>query len=205
MAPIALSITFGTLNFSGVTRQSGNLFPGSLRRHGTSLYRFSSSQGKRIRCAISSSTNNNGGVAEVSESESVRRVHAWPDYKKPRVCILGGGFGGLYTALKLESLFWPDNKKPQVLLVDQSEHFVFKPMLYELLSGEVDAWEIAPRFSDLLANTSIQFVQDKVKLLEPCDHFDVKSSSHATCSGTVYLESGLHIEYDCQVGSCLGC
>lgn len=66
---------------SGVTRQSGNLFPGSLRRHGTSLYRFSSSQGKRIRCAISSSTNNNGGVAEVSESESVRRVHAWPDYK----------------------------------------------------------------------------------------------------------------------------
>lgn len=64
------------------------------------------------------------------------------------------------------------------------------------MNAEVDAWEIAPRFSDLLANTSIQFVQDKVKLLEPCDHFDVKSSSHATCSGTVYLESGLHIEYD---------
>lgn len=58
---------------------------------------------------------------------------------------------------------------------------------------EVDAWEIAPRFSDLLANTSIQFVQDKVKLLNPCDHYDVKNPS---CCGTVYLESGLHIEYD---------
>jgi hypothetical protein len=35
-------------------------------------------------------------------------------FQRPRVCILGGGFGGLYTALRLESLFWPDDKKPQV-------------------------------------------------------------------------------------------
>lgn len=33
----------------------------------------------------------------------------------PRVCILGGGFGGLYTAIKLESLMWPRGVKPQVL------------------------------------------------------------------------------------------
>lgn len=34
--------------------------------------------------------------------------------QKPKVCIVGGGFGGLYTALRLESLIWPDGKKPQV-------------------------------------------------------------------------------------------
>lgn len=34
--------------------------------------------------------------------------------QRPRVCILGGGFGGLYTALRLESLVWPDDRKPQV-------------------------------------------------------------------------------------------
>lgn len=32
----------------------------------------------------------------------------------PRVCILGGGFGGLYTAVKLDSLMWPEGTKPQV-------------------------------------------------------------------------------------------
>ena len=32
----------------------------------------------------------------------------------PRVCILGGGFGGLYTAVKLESLIWPRGTKPKV-------------------------------------------------------------------------------------------
>lgn len=39
-----------------------------------------------------------------------------PSYilQKPRVCILGGGFGGLYTSLQLQSLEWPDDKKPQV-------------------------------------------------------------------------------------------
>jgi hypothetical protein len=32
----------------------------------------------------------------------------------PRICILGGGFGGLYTALRLDLLMWPSGTKPQV-------------------------------------------------------------------------------------------
>ncbi|CAK9153886.1 unnamed protein product [Ilex paraguariensis] len=82
-----------------------------------------------------------------------------------------------------------------VVLVDQSEHFVFKPMLYELLSGEVDAWEIAPRFSDLLANNDVQFFQDRVKLLHPSDHWGMNGPASG-CGGFVHLESGLLIEYD---------
>ncbi|CAM8904932.1 unnamed protein product [Rhodiola kirilowii] len=116
--------------------------------------------------------------------------------QRPRICILGGGFGGLYTALRLESLEWPDNKKPEVLLVDQSERFVFKPMLYELLSGEVDAWEIAPRFVDLLASSSIQFIQDRVKLLHPSDHSAINGPPESKCRGVVHLESGTRFEYD---------
>ncbi|KVI00522.1 FAD-dependent pyridine nucleotide-disulfide oxidoreductase [Cynara cardunculus var. scolymus] len=116
--------------------------------------------------------------------------------KRPRVCVLGGGFGGLYTALRLNSLTWPDDKKPQVILVDQSERFVFKPMLYELLTGEVDAWEIAPRFSDLLVSTPVQFLRDRVKVLSPCDHLGMNGSTVSGCGGSVQLESGLVIEYD---------
>ncbi|KAJ6419375.1 hypothetical protein OIU84_029478 [Salix udensis] len=135
-------------------------------------------------------------IEDISQKEIPQRIYTWPDNKKPRVCILGGGFGGLYTALRLESLIWADDKKPQVLLVDQSERFVFKPMLYELLSGEVDAWEIAPRFSELLANTGIQFFQDRVKMLHPADHLGMNGSTGSCSGGTVVLESGLLIEYD---------
>ncbi|KAF6140055.1 hypothetical protein GIB67_001796 [Kingdonia uniflora] len=138
------------------------------------------------------------GIAQTSDGESaIPPSYTWPDDKqKPRVCILGGGFGGLYTALRLESLEWPDDRKPQVLLVDQSDRFVFKPMLYELLSGEVDAWEIAPSFSELLASTSVQFIQDRVKFLHPSNSLERSRSTGFSCSGVVDLESGMLIEYD---------
>ncbi|XP_065874203.1 alternative NAD(P)H-ubiquinone oxidoreductase C1, chloroplastic/mitochondrial isoform X4 [Euphorbia lathyris] len=97
---------------------------------------FCSNVPKRgIQFVTSGAIGKNEGVAELSQLEVQPRIYTWPDNKRPRVCILGGGFGGLYTALRLQSLVWEDDKKPQVLLVDQSEHFVFKPMLYELLSG----------------------------------------------------------------------
>ena len=62
--------------------------------------------------------------------------------------------------------------------------------------AEVDAWEIAPRFSELLANTGVQFFQDRVKHLNPSDQLAINGSSVSSCSGTVLLESGLLIEYD---------
>jgi hypothetical protein len=72
------------------------------------------------------------------------------------ICVLGGGFGGLYTALRLEALPWPAGSAPRVTLVDRGERFVFKPLLYELLSGELSEEEVAPRYEDLLAPTRIR-------------------------------------------------
>ena len=67
----------------------------------------------------------------------------------PDVCILGGGFGGLYTALRLSSLDWGEGPRPRVTLVDQSDRFVFLPMLYELTTGEAACWQVAPLFSEV--------------------------------------------------------
>jgi hypothetical protein len=41
---------------------------------------------------------------------------------RPRVCILGGGFGGLYTAIKLELLMWPRGKKPKASAASAEYH-----------------------------------------------------------------------------------
>ncbi len=86
---------------------------------------------------------------------------------------MGGGFGGLYTAVRLESLLWPQGSKPQVTLIDQSERFVFKPLLYELLNGGASPEEVAPFFTKLLAPYSTNFIQ--VSLL-----------TCAICVGTTY-------------------
>lgn len=65
--------------------------------------------------------------------------------KTAKILILGGGFGGLFTALDAAG-------SGEVTLVDEQDHFLFKPMLYEYLSGEVELWHIAPSFSELLDN-----------------------------------------------------
>ena len=76
-----------------------------------------------------------------------------------RICILGGGFGGLYTALRLSQLPWEKSERPEIVLVEQSDRFLFSPLLYELLTGELQTWEIAPPFEEILSNTGVRFCQ----------------------------------------------
>src|SRR5215831_15806459 len=60
-----------------------------------------------------------------------------------KIVIVGGGFGGLFTALYLDGA-------GDVTLVSDEDHFLFTPMLYEYLSGEVEEWHIAPKYGELL-------------------------------------------------------
>lgn len=76
-----------------------------------------------------------------------------------RICILGGGFGGLYTALRLSQLPWSKLGKPEIVLIDRSDRFLFSPLLYELMTDELQTWEIAPLYQDLLAGTGVRFYQ----------------------------------------------
>lgn len=58
-----------------------------------------------------------------------------------RIVIIGGGIGGLFTALELSG---------DVTLISDEDHFLFTPMLYEYFSGEVEEWHIAPEYTELV-------------------------------------------------------
>ena len=77
---------------------------------------------------------------------------------KPNIVILRGGFGGLFTALDLAS-------SGNITLVSDEDHFLFTPMLYEYLSGEVEEWHIAPKYSELLDN-NVRFIKDQVSVID---------------------------------------
>lgn len=114
------------------------------------------------------------------------------------MCILGGGFGGLYTAVKLESLIWPRGTKPRVTLIDQSERFVFKPLLYELLTGAAGDDEVAPPFSQLLAPYPVAFVQGRVAAVQP----ELTTQDGGSMGGgVVVLSDGASVPYDWLVVS----
>jgi len=63
--------------------------------------------------------------------------------KASKIVIVGGGFGGLFTALDLAGA-------GDITLINDEDHFLFRPLLYEYLSGEVEAWHIAPDCKELL-------------------------------------------------------
>jgi ABC-type cobalamin/Fe3+-siderophores transport system ATPase subunit len=82
------------------------------------------------------------------------------------VVIAGGGFGGLYTALALAS----KRHHPPILLIEPGERFLFLPLLYELLSGELRSWEICPRYDDLLAGRGVAWLRDRVAAVDANSH-----------------------------------
>lgn len=100
-----------------------------------------------------------------------------------RICILGGGFGGLYTALRLTQLAWEPFDRPEIILVDQNDRFLFLPLLYELVTGELEIWEVAPPFMELLASTQVQFLQGTVLKID-------------TTEKQAYLQDGSSLPYD---------
>ncbi len=82
--------------------------------------------------------------------------------KRINVLIAGGGFGGLYTALYLSKFSWVKSGKCQITLVEPKDNFLFSPLLYEILTDELQRWEIAPNYQKLLLGHKIQWVQDRV-------------------------------------------
>lgn len=78
-----------------------------------------------------------------------------------RVCIIGGGFGGLYTALKADAEGTMD-----VTLVDGKDKFVFLPLLYELAVESATVLEVAPQYDSLLKDSKITFVQSFVNKID---------------------------------------
>jgi NADH dehydrogenase len=68
-----------------------------------------------------------------------------------RILILGGGFGGLYTALELEKALAGD-ASVAITLVNGGNFFLFTPMLHEIAASDLDFTHIVNSIRKLLKN-----------------------------------------------------
>jgi len=64
---------------------------------------------------------------------------------RPRVLILGGGFGGVGAAQKLEKA------DADVVLVDRHDYHTFQPLLYQLATGLLETTAVGHSLRDLLS------------------------------------------------------
>ena len=59
-------------------------------------------------------------------------------------------------ALNLKNL----NPSLPILVVDSASDFIFKPLMYEVLSKEVRIWEAAPKFANIFSDVGITFLKN---------------------------------------------
>jgi NADH dehydrogenase len=80
-----------------------------------------------------------------------------------RIVILGGGFGGLYTAIHLERLLKRD-PRAQITLVSRNNYFTMTPLLFEAGSGVLEPRHAVTPIRLMLRRS--QFVQAKIENID---------------------------------------
>jgi NADH:ubiquinone reductase (H+-translocating) len=117
-----------------------------------------------------------------------RLQHSAPVSKTRRVLILGGGFGGVYAALRLEKLLARCDDL-EVTLVTRENYFLFTPMLPEVAAGELELSAIINPLRRLLRR-----VKSFVGMIEAIDLVARRVTvSHAFDGHTHYLPYDLLI------------
>ncbi len=97
---------------------------------------------------------------------------------KPKIVIIGGGFGGLQAAKDLA------NKAVEVTLIDRKNHHTFQPLLYQVATAVLSPGEIASPIRRILhGDKNIEVILGEVT------DFDVDKK-------TVELLDGSQIQFD---------
>lgn len=73
---------------------------------------------------------------------------------KKRIVILGGGFGGVYSAMHLEKLL-KHNKEWEIVLISKENYFVYQPMLAEVVGGSLGVLDTVSPLRRLLPRTTL--------------------------------------------------
>jgi len=107
--------------------------------------------------------------------------------QKP-IVIVGAGFAGMTVALNLKKL----NPSLPILVVDSASNFMFKPLMYEVLSKEIRIWEATPKFANIFSDAGITFLKNcltkisfKENILEFRDELKLSYQYLVICTGSI--------------------
>ena len=99
-----------------------------------------------------------------------------------RIVILGGGFGGVFAAKRLERIF-AGSKDVEILLISEQNYLLFTPMLPEVPSSSIEAKHIVSPIRAFLRKAN--FMNAEVLSIDLRER--TVSSSHCPACGTVNL------------------
>src|SRR5207237_10625113 len=101
--------------------------------------------------------------------------------RRPRVVIVGAGFGGLEAAKRLAG------KPVDVTIIDRRNHHLFQPLLYQVATAALSPADIAAPIRSILAHAAnVRVLLDSICAVIPQER-------------AVRLQSGAVINYDCLI------
>jgi len=107
--------------------------------------------------------------------------------QKP-IVIVGAGFAGMTFALNLKKL----SPSLPILVVDSESNFIFKPLMYEVLSKEIRIWEATPKFANIFSDAGITFLKNcltkidfKENIIEFSDELKLTYQYLVICTGSI--------------------
>src|SRR5271169_6791530 len=68
--------------------------------------------------------------------------------QKPRIIILGGGFGGVKCAQTLSKSL--NSEQAEIVLFDRQNHLVFSPLLAEVVGSSINSLDVVVPLRQLL-------------------------------------------------------
>ena len=90
-----------------------------------------------------------------------------------KIVIIGGGFGGVYTARNLAKM----GKSYDVLLINRNNYFLFTPLLHEVATGGLSEESVAEPIREVFRKTNVNFLQAEVTNIDrekKIIHTDIK-------------------------------
>src|SRR3954468_21030443 len=89
------------------------------------------------------------------------------DGKGPvRIVILGGGFGGLYTARELQRIWKRHRSRVQITLISRDNYFLMTPLLFEAGACVLEPRHAVSPIRLMLRSPDVHFVQADIRSID---------------------------------------
>ena len=105
------------------------------------------------------------GAWRAQHQRARRCVPLLPAAERRRVVVLGGGFGGLYTTMRLDDALHKD-PAVELLLTDRHNYHLFTPMLPLVAGGLVEARHVIYPVRRLLRRRCFTFRESEVRAVD---------------------------------------
>ena len=118
--------------------------------------------------------------------------------KKIKVVIVGGGFGGVYSAKNLFKFFNKD--QIEITLINKTNYFLFTPLLHEVATGGLTPASIVEPIREVFRGESIKIVED---IVNEIDHKSkiVKTPTQSFSYDFLIISTGAETNYFCIPGA----